>query len=52
MDIRLHARDEHGASLTEYVLLASLIAIALIAAIGIFGTAVGDLLQRSADAVP
>ena len=43
--------DETGAVATEYVLLASLIAIAALAGVTLFGAAVGGRMQLNAMAV-
>jgi Flp pilus assembly pilin Flp len=52
MDRPPHAdslRDERGATATEYALLVSLIALAIIAMVWALGTSVSDVYGRSCD---
>jgi Flp pilus assembly pilin Flp len=42
-------RDERGATATEYALLVSLIALAIIAMVWALGTSVSDVYGRSCD---
>ncbi len=48
---RSPARGERGASAVEYALLASLIAVVIIAAVVIFGGAVRSLFETADDAL-
>lgn len=43
--------DESGQSTVEYVLILAAIALALIAAVGAFGSAVGNLYDEIVDAI-
>lgn len=45
-------RDECGATATEYALLVTLIAMAIITAVTLFGLAVGDLFVLPANVFP
>lgn len=45
------SRSERGASLVEYALLLALIAVVLIAAVGVFGDSVGSLYSDADDAM-
>ena len=41
-------KDEEGATMTEYILLVVLVAIAMFAVIKIFGTSIANLFRSSA----
>lgn len=43
--------DESGQSTVEYVLMLAAIALASIVAVGVFGSAVGDLYDEIVDAI-
>jgi pilus assembly protein Flp/PilA len=45
------ARTERGASAVEYGLLVALIAIAIIAGVGLLGTSISGLFRRTASSI-
>jgi pilus assembly protein Flp/PilA len=45
------ARTERGASAVEYGLLVALIAIAIIAGVGLLGTSISGLFKRTASSI-
>lgn len=49
--VSLKARDERGATATEYALLVALIAIILVGGVGLFGTALDGFFSDLADTV-
>jgi pilus assembly protein Flp/PilA len=50
--VRNFARDEEGASLIEYALLAALLAVAVVAAINGLANKVNTSLNNAASAIP
>ena len=44
--------DEHGATATEYALMVGLIAMVIVAAVRLFGVAVGDLFSLQPGTFP
>ena len=49
--VKNFVRDEEGATMIEYGLMVALIAVVLIAVIGVLATATQDTFQSAADAM-
>ena len=52
MTIELFLRDEHGATAIEYALIASLIGMVIIGAIGAIGESLNGKFNEAAGALP
>lgn len=50
--VRRAAQDEHGVTVLEYALIASLIFLVCIAMVAVFGQAVLALFTKAHDAIP
>ena len=48
----LDLRSERGASAVEYALIASLVAVVIIAAVALLGTRTADLFSRTCSSLP